>query len=201
MTHDLNRKWTPGSTRSVLARAGGVALALAIISCGAPSVTPDRSDQPLARDDAEHAVVAGAIAARAPEPPSCALSAPGVAPVAHGVVERYPAAMAATDALDQSAAIQVARTAATKFGGAIAPADASTLAEQMSYAAFLAVAGWPANAAINAQRCVWIVTVYAPMPIKVAPGRPARVTMVYSVAVDAGSGTLIAILAGTALLR
>jgi hypothetical protein len=132
---------------------------------------------------------------------TCTLGALGTPPVAHGVTEYFPAALAATISQTQDDATATARALASKFGGAPAPTSAVTAAREVSYAEFLSASGWPANPSINPQRCVWLVTVHAPMPIKVPPGRAPRTVDVYTVALDAGTGTLIGLLAGRDLIR
>lgn len=135
------------------------------------------------------------------EPLICVLNALGTPPIAHGVVEYFPAAIAATIAETEAGAVETARALASKFGSPPAPASARAIARQMSYAEFIAAARWPTNPTINPQRCVWVVTVHAPMAVKVAPGRPPRTVNVYTVALDAGSGTLVGLLAGRDLIR
>ena len=88
------------------------------------------------------------------------------------------------------------------FGGT-RPASPSTplFAREMSFADFRALAAWPDNPSINPQRCVWVLTVHAPMAVKVSPGESPSTVDVYSVAVDGASGTTIGVLAGTDLIH
>jgi len=130
----------------------------------------------------------------------CAVSALGKLPIAHGVPEHFPAALAATGSQTQAEAIATARQLAAKFGGSPAPASAGAFAREVPYSQFLTLAGWPANPSINSERCVWVVTVHAPMTVKVRPGMAPQSASVYTVALDAGSGALIGLTAGRALI-
>ena len=71
----------------------------------------------------------------------------------------------------------------------------------MAFFDFRTLAGWPENPTINPQRCVWVVTVHAPMAVKVPPGVSPRTVDVYSVVIDAASGTMIGVLTGSDLVR
>lgn len=130
----------------------------------------------------------------------CAVNALGRSPIAHGVPELFPAALAAAGSETQAEAIATARELAAKFGGSPAPSSALAVAREVPYAQFLSLAGWPANPSINPERCVWVVTVHAPMAVKVRPGMAPQSASVYTVALDAGSGTLIGLTAGRALI-
>jgi hypothetical protein len=88
------------------------------------------------------------------------------------------------------------------FGGTkSAPASAPLFAREMSFADFRTLAGWPDNPTINPQRCVWVITVHAQMAIKVPPGQSPQRVDVYSIVVDAASGTTIGVLAGANLIQ
>lgn len=130
----------------------------------------------------------------------CAVSGLGKLPIAHGVPEHFPAALAATGSQTQAEAIAAARQLAAKFGGSAAPSSALAFAREVPYSQFLSLAGWPANPSINSERCVWVVTVHAPMTVKVRPGMAPQSASVYTVALDAGSGALIGLTAGRALV-
>jgi hypothetical protein len=71
----------------------------------------------------------------------------------------------------------------------------------MSFADFRAISGWPDNQHINPERCIWVATVHASMAVKVPPGQSPRAADVYSVAIDAASGTMIGVLTGSDLIR
>jgi hypothetical protein len=186
-----------------------VVAAFALASCSVAAAFPDTSDGttsfPTAHSDPTRDGNAPTDASERTSAErtssSCVVNAIGAAPVAHGVPEYFPPAMAATSALAQPEATQLARELAAKFGGAVAPKEAAAVAREMSYGDFVLAAEWPANSGINPQRCVWVITVHAAMQIKVAPGRPGRSVDVYTVAIDAGSGTLIGLLAGRDLFR
>jgi len=184
-----------------------VVSAIALASCSIAAVSPDTSDTTrslamVGPEPAPEMSVPTLVGERtSAERSSCVVNAIGAPPVAHGVPEYFPAAISATGALAQPEATQLAREAAAKFGGTVAPKEAVIAAREMSYGDFVTAADWPANSGINARRCVWVLTVHASMPIKVAPGRPGRTVDLYTVAIDAGSGMLIGLLAGTDLLR
>jgi hypothetical protein len=87
------------------------------------------------------------------------------------------------------------------FGGTTAaPVTALAAVREMSFAAFRAISGWPENTYINPQRCVWVVTVHAPMAVKVPPGASPRSVDVYSIVFDVASGTMIALMEGKKLV-
>ena len=136
---------------------------------------------------------------------NCSVGAVGKPPIAHGIPENFPPSAAVpAGAIPQTeaGAVRVARATAAKFGGTPpAPVSAAVALREMSYADFLIMASWPANPTINPERCVWVVTVRAPIAVKDPPGTEPQTASVYSVALDVGSGRLVGLLVGTELLR
>jgi len=69
-----------------------------------------------------------------------------------------------------------------------APITAVVYSALMPRPAYEALAHETHNAAVNAQRMVWVVTVHAPMATDGSPSRPPEIKHVYSVAYDAETG-------------
>lgn len=136
--------------------------------------------------------------------PNCQPNAPGTAPNDHGKPADFgpSQALPAGQPPTPSQISDFARRMAGMFGGTRpASPSAPLFAREMSFADFRALAGWPDNPSINPQRCVWVLTVHAPMPVKVLPGQSPSTVDVYSVVVDGASGTTIGVLAGTDLIH
>ena len=136
--------------------------------------------------------------------PNCILNASATPPDDHGRPADFSPSVA-VPAAQAPTPVQVgdyARRMARMFGGtSVAPANAPLNASEMSFADFRAISGWPDNPTINSHRCVWVVTVHAQMAVKVPPGHGPMTVDVYSVAIDAASGTLIGLLAGSDLVH
>lgn len=134
----------------------------------------------------------------------CSVGAVGTLPAANGTSVTFPPAQALpANAVAQSVTTveTTARQMAAKFGvTAVAPTTAPMAAELVPYSEFLTQAGWPANPDINLQRCMWVLTVHAPISSKPALGGTAKISDVYTVALDAGTGSLVGLLEGQALL-
>lgn len=134
---------------------------------------------------------------------TCQVDAPGTTPQANGGGASYPPAEAPpanTAPMSETDAVSVARAEAARFGGTpAAPSSASSAAEEMSYSSFLTLSGWGASPSINPQRCVWVVSIHAPIAEKPAPGAPARTHSEYTVVLDVGSGSMIGLIEGEAL--
>lgn len=135
---------------------------------------------------------------------ACVVGALGVVPVANGGGASFPpaeAAPAGSSPLSESNAVTIALQEAAQFGGTpAAPTTAPTAASEMAYSSFLTLSGWSPNPSINAQRCVWVISVHAPIAEKGAPGAPARTDSEYTVALDVASGTLVGLIEGEALV-
>jgi len=136
--------------------------------------------------------------------PNCRLNASATPPDDHGRPADFPPSVAvpAAQAPTPAQVADCARRMARMFGGtSVAPANAPLNASEMSFADFRAISEWPDNPTINSQRCVWVVTVHAQMGVKVPPGHGPMTVDVYSVAIDAASGTMIGLLAGSDLVH
>lgn len=135
---------------------------------------------------------------------TCSMNAAATPPDDHGRPADFGPSQAAPvgPAPSGSQVIGHARRIAGMFGRtAAAPAAAPAAARQMAFSEFRALAGWPDNPTINPRRCVWVVTVHAPMAVKVPPKVSARTVDLYSVVIDAASGTMIGLLQGRELVR
>lgn len=133
----------------------------------------------------------------------CSVSAAGTDPQTSVGAASFPPAEVPRPGMkaeSQDAAINDARAIAATFGRtSAARPNAAAVATEVAYSEFLTRARWPANSTINAQRCVWLVTVHAPIAVKEPPGGAPKTLGVYSVVIDVGSRALIALLEGTAL--
>ena len=189
--------------------AGGLLLAAmdwtAATSGLLPKASSEAARQPVSEQTqvlsslGENSQPVGQLAA-----PNCQPNAPGTPPNDHGKPAEFGPSQAfpAGQPPTTSQISDFARRMAGMFGGT-RPASPSTplFAREMSFADFRALAGWPDNPSINPQRCVWVLTVHAPMAVKVSPGESPSTVDVYSVAVDGASGTTIGVLAGTDLIH
>jgi len=135
---------------------------------------------------------------------NCKRDASATPPIDHGLPANFPPSVVASSG-DAPSVGQVrahARRIAGMFGGtSVAPVDAPLAVREMSFADFRAISGWPDNQHINPERCIWVATVHASMAVKVPPGQSPRAADVYSVAIDAASGTMIGVLTGSDLIR
>ncbi len=81
-----------------------------------------------------------------------------------------------------------ARAAALTPSSAAAPATVVVYSALMTRPDFDALTHESDNAAMNAQRKIWVVTVHAPMATDGSPSRAAEIKDVYSIALDAETG-------------
>ena len=172
-----------------------------------PPIVAARDDAPNVAD-AEPVSAALVTAAEVEHisaaPANCSMNAAATPPDDHGQPADFGPSQATPRGPAPSAyeAIGFARRVAGMFGQtSAAPATSQVAAQKMAFFEFGALAGWPKNPTINPQRCVWVVTVHAPMAVKVPPGVSPRTVDVYSVVIDAASGTMIGVLTGSDLVR
>lgn len=125
---------------------------------------------------------------------ACVVGAVGRLPSANGTSVEFPPAQSLPLGAEAVSALSVDSEAlemAAEFGGVAAPTSSPLASEEVPYGTFLSQANLPANPDINVQRCIWVVTVHAPIATKPAPGGTPQVLSDYTVAFDAGTGTLV----------
>jgi hypothetical protein len=198
------------SLQPIAVRRLGVVVAvsaLAIAGCSRATPTNLSTSKASSSSSAQMPATPSALRPADSTGPSspCDVSAAGTVPQANGGGASFPPAetpAAGSTPMSESDATSVARAEAGRFGGTSpAPATASAAASEMSYASFLSLSGWAANPSINPQRCVWVVSVQAPISEKPAPGAPQRIHDQYTVVLDVGSGVMVGLIEGQSLVQ
>ncbi len=131
----------------------------------------------------------------------CVLDAIAPPPIAHGAPADFAPALPPPPGvlpMSRAEAASSARAAAGMFGGT--PQAPSTATRELPYEGFLSLSGWPSNPSIDPERCVWVVTVHAPMAVKVPPHAAPRHVEVYNVIYDVATGSLIGLVQGRGLV-
>jgi len=96
-----------------------------------------------------------------------------------------------SSSISEAAAMTDAQSFAQTATTPVAPSTSPTFAKLMTLGAFDAANGNSTDPGLSPDRSVWVVTVDAPTAPNTPPGMPASTASVYTVAIDATTGTLI----------